>query len=109
MGSNSAMGRRTNRGLGGFILDTLAHLFGFATEKVVSGKIDLSHGKQELVIKLNGNPWAVWTSFKNTANIPCCVGDVDMLGVEIIPNGFILYADIKSVSRHVRWFANIMQ
>ena len=107
MGSTSNCSKHPTRGLGRFILDTLARLFGFGAESVQSGRLDLGHGRQEIKITLHSTPWAVWTSFKNTANVPVCVGDVDMLGVQIVHNGFVIYADIKSVSRHIRWFANM--
>ena len=100
--------QKKNKGLGQTILDTLSELFGFHHhQEIQRGTIDLAHGKHELEIHLQKTPAAVWTSFKGAAVVPVCIGGMDMIGVQIVHNGFVIYANIQSASRSINWFANL--
>ena len=71
------------------------------------GSLKLSNGQHEVEIVLRREPHQVWFTFEDEQQLPVCMGDVDKLGVTITPTGFILYADIESTSRVIKWCAHL--
>jgi len=69
------------------------------------GKITVGHGRHEIKVFLGWEPLGIWTELLERGDIPSCAGDIDLIGTENLPDGFILHADIKSVRREIRWLA----
>jgi hypothetical protein len=66
------------------------------------GQITLTQGHHEVSITTNVTPSIVYLSAQSQ-NTPVCLGDIDMVGYTLAPNGFTLYADIQSVSAVVSY------
>jgi len=62
------------------------------------------NGHHEVKISTKHEPKEVFISLV-ALDAPVCVGDVDVAGVKIMPDGFVLYADIKSSECKVKWIA----
>lgn len=62
---------------------------------VVEGCITLNQGHHEVTIKTEVCPHDVFLSVQPIGT-PVCVGNVDMVGYTLLPDGFVLFADIKS-------------
>jgi hypothetical protein len=101
--------------------DALTMIFGQEYENDI---IALSNGKHEIEIEVDQCcrrrhecddedtdekiPGRIWVSFDDeVGNMPVCGGNVDTIGVVKTERGFILYANIHSTSRVVRWFASL--
>lgn len=88
----------------------LALIFG---QKYENDTLELSNGIHEIEIEIGEGdecetPNRVWVSFDDeSGDLPVCGGNVDKVGVVKTHKGFILYADIKSTSRVIRWFASL--
>lgn len=68
------------------------------------GSMVLAYGTHEVTVNTGSEPKDVMVS----ANIlvgdtPVCQGDINMVGCAIKPDGFILYADIKTNTAEVCW------
>jgi hypothetical protein len=72
-------------------------------DDVVEGCITLNQGTHEVVVKTEVSPSEVFLSVRSIGT-PVCNGDVDMVGYSVLPDGFILYADIKSTGAEVCYF-----
>jgi hypothetical protein len=74
-----------------------------------SGELDLASGVNDVCVECDGQPTKVWFCFEdaNEANggIPVCAGEIDRVGISIMPNGFIIHAAISSNSRTLKWQA----
>lgn len=84
----------------------LANIFGKTYE---TDSILLGNGVHEIEIETDGMVSRVWVSFDNEedyAQLPICHGNIDKVGVMRTEEGFILFADIASTSRRVRWFSS---
>ena len=86
--------------------DFFKRLFGI-NDYFVRGFISLANGRHEVQIQtdpLNGKPYKVyiWVS-EPTPGVCVCLGDVNLVGSTIVPDGFVLYADIKSNVADVYW------
>jgi len=69
-----------------------------------SGDIVLGFGQHEIVIKMENTPCKVALSLRTPCDgTPVCQGDINKIGVTILENGFILYADIKTNTCCVEW------
>ncbi len=77
------------------LIQVLEALADCECDHVVEGAITLNQGHHEVTVKTNCPPHQVFLSVKPVGT-PVCVGDVDMVGYLLIPDGFVLYADIKS-------------
>jgi hypothetical protein len=65
----------------------------------------LTAGSHEIRIDVDGAPVTVWVTFDDQEGVPVCQGSIDKVGIQQGDTFFILYADIYSESRVVRWFA----
>jgi hypothetical protein len=66
----------------------------------VEGCITLNQGHHEITVTTDECPERVFLSVLPIST-PVCVGDIDMVGYSLTPEGFILYADIKSAVAEV--------
>ena len=125
MGSTSGSAR--HRPLSSIFLDALSQFFGFSNAKNEHGKVTLGHGVQEVQIATSSTPKAVWITFGTGSGhwgdhqdkphdkdhgwhwvgTPVCIGGIDMAGIQILDKGFVIHADVKSVSATLRWFAHV--
>ena len=97
--------RHRSRPLAQVILEGVARIFGLKHEEHT---IELNHGQHEIEIETSQTPARVWINFgEGHHDLPVCMGSVDTCGVQIVEKGFILYANIASTSRHIRWFASL--
>lgn len=69
---------------------------------VVEGSITLNQGHHEVTVDTEVAPVEVYLSI-DSGNSAVCNGDVDVAGYRLLPNGFVLYADIKSNSAVVNY------
>jgi hypothetical protein len=77
---------------------------GIGTGHFASGDILLGYGQHEIKIVTNGKPCKVTLSIEDpTGGIAVCHGNVNKIGVNILNNGFVLYADIQSNTALVKW------
>lgn len=71
------------------------------------GNISLASGKHEIQIQTDpseGSPTKVYTWISEpTPGVCVCLGDVNLAGTTSLPDGFVLYADIKSNTATVNW------
>lgn len=68
--------------------------------------IFLNTGSHEIRVDLGcDTPISVWVTFEDQCGVPVCQGSIDKVGVELGDTFFVLYADIVSESRAIRWFA----
>ncbi len=84
------------------IVEVMVPLFGPTHDQ---DEIFISNGNHELVIETNYVPTEVWLTFTEQVGIPVCGGNVDKVGVTLLPKGFILSAQIYSNIRGIRWLA----
>ena len=68
------------------------------------GSIILASGHHEVKINTKNEPVEVYIALK-TLDTQVCAGDVDVAGVKLMPDGFVLYADIKSSECKAKWIA----
>lgn len=74
-----------------------------------SGDIVLGYGQHELTIEMDKTPCQVQLSMKSPCDAtPVCHADVNKVGVTILDNGFILYADIQTNTCCVTWTCEVM-
>ncbi len=66
----------------------------------VEGCITLNQGKHEITVATDVVAERVFLSVLPVGT-PVCVGDIDTVGYVLVPEGFILYADIKSAVAEV--------
>jgi len=66
-------------------------------------------GVQEIDIKTKSGkqPKRVWISLEEGGALPVCGGGMDKIGAEITENGFVMYVDIQSTERSVKWYAEL--
>src|ERR1019366_5044572 len=62
---------------------------------IQKGSLVLSNGHHEVQIKTISEPTDVFISL-DSLDGQVCGGDIDVAGVKILADGFVLYADIKS-------------
>lgn len=67
------------------------------------GCIELNHGSHAIEIDTCHRPRCVWLTVIERGCLPVCHGNLDKVGVQIMPNGFILHADIQSNKAKVKW------
>lgn len=70
---------------------------------VTEGCITLNQGTHEITVKTDIVPSIVFLSVRPIGT-PVCVGNIDMVGYSLLPDGFVLYADIKSNVAEVCYF-----
>jgi hypothetical protein len=75
--------------------------------KTETGIIDIVSGHSEqITVRLHFTPSKVELAFTaEDTSTPVCVGNHDWFDVKIIPNGFILLAQLTSNSRQIEWKA----
>lgn len=70
----------------------------------IRGKITLGYGVQQVQIDLDVEPKRVSLSVQEPPDVvPVCVGGVNLVGAKLLPQGFILYADIQTTTADVSW------
>lgn len=73
-------------------------------ERTEHGEVCLDRGNHDITIVTRFKPRKVFFSFKDEGEgMPVCMGNVDLVGTTILPDGFVLYARITSERRHIRW------
>lgn len=101
-----AFRKRINKLIPKIIGAALARIFG---QNYESDTIILGTGFHEIEIPLQNDKKIdrVWVSFNNEiGEMQVCGGNVDTLGVVEKIDAFVLYADINSTSRTIRWFVS---
>ena len=80
----------------------------FLDKRVVRGQMSLGYGDHQIVVPVNGKPLAVSLSLEepDDANL-VCMGNINLGGAKVIPDGFILYARIQSNTCIVRWLVEL--
>ena len=69
-----------------------------------AGEISLAYGHHEVTVTTKNKPKNVLLSTNNAVcDTPVCQGDINMVGYTLLPDGFVLYADIKSNTSVVSW------
>ena len=81
------------------------------------GELTVGSGIHEIAIKTykkkekkkpkTSQPSRVWVSLEEGGALPVCGGDLDKASTEITEDGFILYLDIKSTERLVKWYVEL--
>lgn len=66
------------------------------------GAVVLGYGKQELIVKTKCKPKKVFISCEGH-DTPVCQGTLDTAGVQLLDDGFIIFADIRSNTCDVSW------
>lgn len=84
------------------IIPVVVPMFDIASESDI---LYLDRGQHEVQIVTQQPVRSVWFSFDDSLGLPVCQGNVDKIGVTILENGFVIYGDINSNSRGIRWFA----
>jgi hypothetical protein len=85
------------------ILKKILKLFGYSLE---CGEILLViTGEKEIEVDLDFTPTSVWLNLCPTVTMPVCQGAVDSFDVRIVPNGFVIVAQLTSEFREIEWFA----
>lgn len=77
------------------ILQSLSNFADCMTAVTEEGEIVLNEGHHEITIYTRICPDKVRLSVMSCFD-PVCIGDIDMVGYKILPDGFVLYADISS-------------
>lgn len=104
-----AIRKRINKIIPKIIGAALARIFGQDYE---SDTLVLGTGFHEIEIPLEHDQRIdrVWVSFDNElGEMQVCGGNVDTVGIVEKDNAFVLYADINSTSRTIRWFVSVSQ
>lgn len=71
---------------------------------MASGDILLGYGLHEVKVVIDGKPCTVFLSIEDpTDGVAVCHGDVNKIGVRILDDGFIIYADIKTNTASIQW------
>lgn len=70
----------------------------------IEGCITLNQGNHEITIACDTIPERVFLSV-TPLGTPVCVGAIDLVGYTLIPDGFVLYAEIKSAAAEVCYVA----
>jgi len=68
-------------------------------------EVTVDTGNQEITVNLPGKPLRVWFSLGDDCCPPVCQGNVDKAGATLLDNGFVIYAEITSTMRIIKWFA----
>jgi hypothetical protein len=77
---------------------------GVSTGQFASGDILLGYGLHEVKIITKGKPCTVFLSIEDpTGGIAVCHGNVNKIGVNVLDDGFVLYADIQSNTAFIKW------
>jgi len=102
------------------LCESVADIFTLALVRIFgqsyqSTTLELGTGSHEIVVKTDLPPLRVWLTFgteledgeatEAEVTLPVCQGNVDKVGFDLREDGFVLYADIHSTHRTVRWFA----
>ena len=68
------------------------------------GVITLPNGESEVLVMTDRDPKEVWLRVQETGNLAVCAAGVDKFGYEIIPGGFVIFADVQSENVILDWF-----
>lgn len=74
-------------------------------DSVQQGSIILQSGNHVVEVRTRREPVSIALSLTESYGMPVCNGDVDKIGYTILPNGFIIYADIVSDTVQIEWNA----
>ncbi len=86
--------------------DTLRKLF--LDKRIIRGSMSLGYGDHQIVIPVEGTPLEVSLSLEEPedANL-VCMGNINLGGAKLLPDGFILYASVRSNTCIVRWIVEL--
>lgn len=62
-------------------------------------------GEKEIEVNIGFTPRHVWLNLRPSCCIPVCQGAVDSFDYRIVPNGFVIIAQLQSEFREVEWIA----
>lgn len=82
------------------MVEALNHVTCKCNEYCDAGSIVVASGVQQIVIKTTCEPNEVWLKVVSE-DMPVCGGDIDMVGYQLLPDGFVLYAVIQSNTAEV--------
>jgi len=84
-----------------------AFLFGcHCQNKSAKGTLILGYGRHEVALELDGTPVRVHFSMslpKDDSVSVCGCTDVNKVGVNVKPDGFLVYADIRTTVCTIEW------
>lgn len=67
------------------------------------GEVKLPYGVHEEMFFTKRQPVTVWVSAEDE-DYSVCQADLSMFTTRIVPDGFVLYADVKSENVRVKWY-----
>lgn len=70
----------------------------------VRGTISLPAGNEEVKITTPSEPLEVYFSI-TSLDQQVCGGDIDMVGVRLLPDGFAIYSKVVSSEAQIKWVA----
>jgi len=71
------------------------------------GRLHLPAGSYAIHIKTHRPPVQVMTGEHTTGAIPVCHGNVNRYGVALLPDGFMLYAEVVTEFTELEWHATL--
>jgi hypothetical protein len=71
------------------------------------GQAFLPSGTHAHKIFTRGKPKQVWLSERDVQGIQVCGGNVNLYGITLDDDGFVLYAEVSSDSVSVEWQASL--
>jgi hypothetical protein len=81
-------------------------LFALFGRRVAAGNLYLViDGKKQIEVKPGFDPKEVWIRPMQPCGVPVCMGGVDSFDVRIVPNGFVIIAEMSSEYRELQWIA----
>jgi len=69
------------------------------------GRIWISTGQQEIFVETKFTPKEVYLNYGGPWPSYGCGAGNDGFDVKIVPNGFIIFCNIKSTKRKIKWLA----
>lgn len=72
------------------------------------GEIHLTSGMHQVLIPTSVSPARVWVCIEDAGAVQTCLGQIDRVNTAIVPEGFILNAEIHSESVEIQWVADFL-
>jgi hypothetical protein len=74
-----------------------------------TGDIVLGYGLHEIKIAVEKHPTNIAMSIQDPCDgCPVCHGDINKIGVTILDNGFVIYADIRTNTACIQWACELV-
>lgn len=69
------------------------------------GAVTFNHGTHEIFIDTRCRELDTVALEVFSHGTPTCIGNIDLVGTHLLPEGFFLYAVIRSQSATITWYA----